>query len=87
MSLREINQSETDSRLTVPSACRVHTGTCTEVMPERAMTKLLYDIEDYLEDAAKTPHMPGWMRRIVRSVGRTVGEADAPATEGSSPQG
>jgi hypothetical protein len=46
-----------------------------DTMPERAMTKLLYDIEDYLEDAAKTPHMPGWMRRIVRSVGRTVGEA------------
>lgn len=39
------------------------------------MTKILYDIEDYLEDASKTLRMPRWMRRIVRSVGRTVGEA------------
>ena len=44
-------------------------------MLERAMTRILYDIEDYLEDAAKTPHLPRWMRRIMRSVGRTVGEA------------
>jgi hypothetical protein len=39
------------------------------------MTKILYDIEDYLEDASKTPRLPRWMRRIARSVGRTVGEA------------
>ena len=38
------------------------------------MTRLLYDIEDYLEDAAHTGRVPGWMRRIVRSIGRTVGE-------------
>jgi hypothetical protein len=44
-------------------------------MLERAMTRILYDIEDYLEDAAKTPRLPRWMRRIMRSVGRTVGEA------------
>ena len=44
-------------------------------VPELAMTKILYDIEDYLEDASKTPRLPRWMRRIARSVGRTVGEA------------
>ena len=38
------------------------------------MTRLLYDIEDYLEDAAHTERVPGWMRRIMRSIGRTVGE-------------
>ena len=38
------------------------------------MTRLLYDIEDYLEDAAQAAPLPGWMRRIVQSVSRTVGE-------------
>ena len=38
------------------------------------MTRLLYDIEDYLEDAAHTDRVPRWMRRIMRSIGRTVGE-------------
>jgi|KBSSwiStaDraftv2_1062776.scaffolds.fasta_scaffold2444618_1 hypothetical protein len=38
------------------------------------MTRLLYDIEDYLEDASQTDRVPRWMRRIMRSIGRTVGE-------------
>jgi hypothetical protein len=38
------------------------------------MTRLLYDIEDYLEDASQTDRIPRWMRRIMRSIGRTVGE-------------
>jgi hypothetical protein len=38
------------------------------------MTRLLYDLEDYLEDAAHAERLPAWMRRIVRSIGRTVGE-------------
>ena len=38
------------------------------------MTRLLYDIEDYLEDAAQAARLPRWMRRIVRSIGRTAGE-------------
>jgi hypothetical protein len=41
------------------------------------MTRLLYDIEDYLEDVAHTYRVPGWMRRIMRSIGRTVGETGA----------
>jgi len=39
------------------------------------MTRLLYDIEDYLEDAAQARGLPRWLRRIVASIGRTVGEA------------
>ncbi len=39
------------------------------------MTKLLYDIEDYLEDVARAEKVPTWMRWIVRTLGRTVGEA------------
>ncbi|HET6321334.1 MAG TPA: hypothetical protein VFF87_04705 [Hyphomicrobium sp.] len=39
------------------------------------MTRLLYDIEDYLDDAAEAGGLPRWMRRLVRSLGRTVGEA------------
>ena len=38
------------------------------------MTRLLYDIEDYLEDASQTDRIPRWMRRIMHSIGRTVGE-------------
>jgi hypothetical protein len=38
------------------------------------MTRLLYDIEDYLEDASQTDRVPRWMRRSMRSIGRTVGE-------------
>ena len=38
------------------------------------MTRLLYDIEDYLEDASQAERLPRWMRRIVLSIGRTVGE-------------
>jgi len=39
------------------------------------MTRLLYEIEDYLDDAADAGALPRWMRRLVRSLGRTVGEA------------
>ena len=38
------------------------------------MTRLLYGIEDYLEDASQTERLPRWMRRIALSIGRTVGE-------------
>jgi hypothetical protein len=38
------------------------------------MTRLLYGIEDYLEDASQVERLPRWMRRIVLSIGRTVGE-------------
>ena len=38
------------------------------------MTRLLYGIEDYLEDASQAARLPRWMRRIVLSIGRTVGE-------------
>jgi hypothetical protein len=38
------------------------------------MTRLLYDIEDYLEDAAQAAPLPRWMRRIVHSISRTAGE-------------
>ena len=38
------------------------------------MTRLLHGIEDYLEDASQAERLPRWMRRLVRSVGRTVGE-------------
>jgi hypothetical protein len=38
------------------------------------MTRLLYDLEDYLEDASHAERLPGWMRRIVGAVGRTIGE-------------
>lgn len=41
------------------------------------MSKLLYDIEDYLEDAAQAGRFPGWLRRILRSLSQTVGEAGA----------
>jgi len=39
------------------------------------MTRLLYDIEDCLDAAATAELLPDWFRRIVASVGRTVGEA------------
>ena len=39
------------------------------------MTRLLYGIEDYLEDASQAERLPHWIRRIVLSIGRTVGEA------------
>ncbi|HWK37308.1 MAG TPA: hypothetical protein VNR88_00180 [Hyphomicrobium sp.] len=38
------------------------------------MTRLLHDIEDYLDEAAEAGSLPRWMRRLVRSLGRTVGE-------------
>ena len=38
------------------------------------MTRLLYGIEDYLEDASQAERLPRWMRRIVLSISRTVGE-------------
>ena len=38
------------------------------------MTRLLYDLEDYLEDASHAQRLPGWLRRIARSIGRTIGE-------------
>ena len=43
-------------------------------LTETPMTRLLYDIEDYLDDAAETGGLPRWMRRLVRSLGRTAGE-------------
>jgi hypothetical protein len=39
------------------------------------MTRLLYDIEDYLGDAAEAPSLPKWLRRVVSAMSRTVGEA------------
>ena len=39
-----------------------------------AMTRLLYDLEDYLEDASHAERLPGWIRRIAGSIGRTIGE-------------
>jgi hypothetical protein len=38
------------------------------------MTRLLYDLEDYLEDASRAQRLPGWMRRIASAIGRTIGE-------------
>jgi hypothetical protein len=38
------------------------------------MTRLLHDIEDYLEDAAEAERMPRWARRFLTAVGRTIGE-------------
>lgn len=37
------------------------------------MTRLLYDIEDYLEDTAGRRHLPVWMRPFILAVGRTTG--------------
>jgi hypothetical protein len=39
------------------------------------MTRLLYDIEDYLEDAVGARSLPGWLRRFASAVGRTAGQA------------
>jgi hypothetical protein len=38
------------------------------------MTRLLYDIEDYLEDTAGGQSLPAWMRPFILAVGRTTGE-------------
>jgi hypothetical protein len=38
------------------------------------MTRLLYGIEDYLEDLSRDARIPGWMRHLVRSLSRTIGE-------------
>jgi hypothetical protein len=38
------------------------------------MTRLLYGIEDYLEDLSHDARIPAWMRRLVRSLSRTIGE-------------
>jgi hypothetical protein len=52
-----------------------HVGACTRACrddfsgEEVGMTRLLYDIDDYLEDAPQTGR-----GRILRSIGRTVGE-------------
>lgn len=37
------------------------------------MARLLHDLEDYLEDASHAARIPLWMRRLLRSLGRTVG--------------
>jgi hypothetical protein len=37
------------------------------------MARLFYEIEDYLEDASQADRLPRWMRRIMRSVSRTIG--------------
>lgn len=39
------------------------------------MTRLLYDIEDYLDDAAHGARCPRLLRRLIAAVGRTVGGA------------
>lgn len=39
------------------------------------MHRLLYSIEDYLEDRAQGARMPWWLRRLMQSAARTVGEA------------
>ncbi len=59
-----INRSESDSALTGGRL----------MIAEAPMTRLLYGIEDYLEDASQAEQLPRWMRRIVLSIGRTVGE-------------
>ncbi len=41
------------------------------------MTRLLYDIEDYLEDASAAERLPRWMRRFLAAASRTIGEAGA----------
>ncbi|MEI9900486.1 MAG: hypothetical protein WDN31_10590 [Hyphomicrobium sp.] len=38
------------------------------------MTRLLYEIEDYLEDAAEAERLPHWLRHLLDAVGRTIGE-------------
>jgi hypothetical protein len=38
------------------------------------VTRLLYDIEDYLEDTAGGQELPTWMRPLILAVGRTTGE-------------
>ncbi len=38
------------------------------------MTRLLYDLEDYLDDASRAPDMPGWLSRCLSAISRTVGE-------------
>jgi hypothetical protein len=40
---------------------------------EDTMARLLHDIEDYLEDASHGTHIPGWLRRVMRAAGRTIG--------------
>lgn len=37
------------------------------------MTRLLYDIEDYLEDAAHAARCPRLLRRLIVALGRTAG--------------
>jgi hypothetical protein len=37
------------------------------------MQRVLYSIEDYLEDWAHELRAPWWLRRLVRSLARTVG--------------
>jgi len=38
------------------------------------MHKLLYSIEDYLEDLSLNCSVPWWLRRPVRTLSRTFGE-------------
>jgi len=41
------------------------------------MTRLLYGIEDYLEETAEIGRHPHWIRHILGSLARTAGEAAA----------
>jgi hypothetical protein len=42
---------------------------------EGAMHRVFYTIEDYLEDRSLSGRAPWWLRRIMRSMARTVAEA------------
>jgi hypothetical protein len=39
------------------------------------MHRFFYTIEDYFEDRSLSGRAPWWLRRILRSLARTVGEA------------
>ena len=39
------------------------------------MQRMLYSIEDYLEDRAFESEVPWWIARLLRSLARTIGEA------------
>jgi hypothetical protein len=38
------------------------------------MARLLYSIEDYLEDVAQASGYPRWIRHFVHALSRTAGE-------------
>jgi hypothetical protein len=39
------------------------------------MQRVLYSIEDYLDDRSCDERKPWWLRRLMRSAARTFGEA------------